>query len=848
MPVKKTDKKTTPAAKKNTPEKSGLLKKTPVKKAPKKTLAKNSGPRKIIIKRVAERTVTKKITNATKNKKVVITKSTKRRQTPEEMEYKLSMLRPAKDRPSLIDEVELSLNPHTGKKFSLPKREDLKLPSNMSLRSIKKAEVIRSLFSDDTVKAAQKVAYVSSATLIAFGIFFSFTSSDLLTQSQSIQAQTALVGAGTINGTAAGATKSPLQPTFELATTIPAEIVDDVQINFASLNVSSVNIRIESYGDGTITDISANAVNDTLYKFVIPGKTLAPGEHRLIIRLRSAQNTAVLEKNFTFVKPKPFTPESESLPEEANSDVPENNDEEADSSASETSSDKPVETLSQADNIIKNAVYSETLDILLPQTNLRGISIIGFNAPEDTTSVIVSIRNKSSLTTSRLGSANRSKLATNWQYLYDTRLRPDGEYELFAEAKLDSGKILKDSVNITVSNAINTNQFNINPISTLEDISEDSETDVDDSEPEDITLPVPRLPREFVPVTSEINNPDAESTLEQLGETTDNRAEAVGGLTREILTTNRDLVEDLYQRYSVALQSGDEMLIKAIESDINDANARFTTELLKDPNSNYYASDVDTALKERFETMKKRIIAFEEIRKTSSNQKSSTDTDSDGVSDFDEENLYFTDPNSPDTDNDGILDGIEIIRGFNPLNPSAEAIIAYESPKESFGLVREDVLKVSAVVPVLATDDAGERLPVQAEIKGVSLPNSFVTLFIFSTPVIVTVKTDDTGAFAYTFDRELEDGEHEVYVAVTDNAGAIIAQSNSFRFIKEAEAFTPQNNDDPLLAQTVSIEPVSSNPYNITIGFGILALGLILLMLGVGLRSKEEPILDNAPA
>ena len=50
------------------------------------------------------------------------------------------------------------------------------------------------------------------------------------------------------------------------------------------------------------------------------------------------------------------------------------------------------------------------------------------------------------------------------------------------------------------------------------------------------------------------------------------------------------------------------------------------------------------------------------------------------------------------------------------------------------------------------------------------------------------VKTDADGSWEYRFDKELEDGEHEVYVGVTDNAGKIIAKSEPFVFIKEAQA------------------------------------------------------------
>lgn len=45
------------------------------------------------------------------------------------------------------------------------------------------------------------------------------------------------------------------------------------------------------------------------------------------------------------------------------------------------------------------------------------------------------------------------------------------------------------------------------------------------------------------------------------------------------------------------------------------------------------------------------------------------DTDRDGLSDYDEINIYHTNPYNPDTDKDGIPDGEEIRRGRNPLGP-----------------------------------------------------------------------------------------------------------------------------------------------------------------------------------
>ncbi|MBI5728436.1 MAG: hypothetical protein HY984_01635 [Candidatus Magasanikbacteria bacterium] len=45
------------------------------------------------------------------------------------------------------------------------------------------------------------------------------------------------------------------------------------------------------------------------------------------------------------------------------------------------------------------------------------------------------------------------------------------------------------------------------------------------------------------------------------------------------------------------------------------------------------------------------------------------DTDHDGLSDIDEIIIWKTDPKNPDTDGDGFGDGVEVLRGYNPLGP-----------------------------------------------------------------------------------------------------------------------------------------------------------------------------------
>ena len=58
------------------------------------------------------------------------------------------------------------------------------------------------------------------------------------------------------------------------------------------------------------------------------------------------------------------------------------------------------------------------------------------------------------------------------------------------------------------------------------------------------------------------------------------------------------------------------------------------------------------------------------------------DSDSDGLSDHDELNIYFTDHNNPDTDGDGYEDGLEIELGYSPRHGDDQKLIQVDSDKD----------------------------------------------------------------------------------------------------------------------------------------------------------------------
>jgi len=58
------------------------------------------------------------------------------------------------------------------------------------------------------------------------------------------------------------------------------------------------------------------------------------------------------------------------------------------------------------------------------------------------------------------------------------------------------------------------------------------------------------------------------------------------------------------------------------------------------------------------------------------------DVDHDGLSDYDELNLYFTEHDNPDTDGDGYSDIVEIENGYSPLYGDNQKLIQVDSDKD----------------------------------------------------------------------------------------------------------------------------------------------------------------------
>jgi hypothetical protein len=190
------------------------------------------------------------------------------------------------------------------------------------------------------------------------------------------------------------------------------------------------------------------------------------------------------------------------------------------------------------------------------------------------------------------------------------------------------------------------------------------------------------------------------------------------------------------------------------------------------------------------------------------------DSDQDGLSDW-QEVILGTDPFNPDTDGDGYLDGTEYKLGFDPKKVGPADKILWQDPREKG--------KVGGRVAIEKVEIVDKKL----KITGRGIPNSFVTIYIFSKPIVALARVNENGFFEYVLDKGLTDGTHTVYVALTNNKGEIEEKSAPFTFA--------QSQGKVLRITEFSSAKVAPPPSEaLRKSFLVLVLGLIVFSLGLG--------------
>ena len=126
--------------------------------------------------------------------------------------------------------------------------------------------------------------------------------------------------------------------------------------------------------------------------------------------------------------------------------------------------------------------------------------------------------------------------------------------------------------------------------------------------------------------------------------------------------------------------------------------------------------------------------------------------------------------------------------------------------------------------------------------NGTGPPNTKLTLFIYSElPLIVQVETDESGNWNYTLEDPLHDGEHIVYVTITDDTGKIEKKSSPLQFfVKEAQSIT----EEEFLKSTATAAEKSSSALRSYIIIAVSLVGLVVILF-LGFKMRKKPTGDN---
>ncbi len=428
---------------------------------------------------------------------------------------------------------------------------------------------------------------------------------------------------------------------------------------------------------------------------------------------------------------------------------------------------------------------------------------------------------KTSLTTRFLGLATK-KSDTSWIYSWDTSQTPNGTYTLHARTKSSYGFAEGSRTEVQVLNQT------VAPYTSAQ---------------EEVVDKLQEVSTNLVPATDGVSEDIQDNAV--YVETVKTFVSSTGASEDErvdienILDTFRQSLESHLNALARAERAGDTVAVQQAKNDIEQLKSKVINTLPTSIQRKELIDKINTYLSQITFALQELTVRNETILKERIGDAVTHDSDKDGVSDYDEVNLYSTNPFAADTDGDGFIDSAEITLGYNPHDSTPEALVTYQSPKET-GVVRDDLLKIETLTTL--TPSTPEEKP-RAFISGSALPNSFVTLYIYSTPIVVTIKTNAEGGWSYIFDKEIENGDHEVYVGITDNAGNVVAKSNPLSFAKTAEAYTVTDMRVGAL-EAESIKPSLVNEKSILIisSFVVISLGLVLLLLGAFARNKKTSI------
>jgi hypothetical protein len=198
-----------------------------------------------------------------------------------------------------------------------------------------------------------------------------------------------------------------------------------------------------------------------------------------------------------------------------------------------------------------------------------------------------------------------------------------------------------------------------------------------------------------------------------------------------------------------------------------------------------------------------------------------------------------------DADKDGLPDDFEAATGIDTpeeakdmtLDETAQALVSGVPLQQPRGAGEVDPALFFVQVPYSGqlAEDSGFNGGVK--ISGLCLPGTTCLIYLYSyIPMVLTVTADASGNFEYDIAKNVADGSHVAYVAVTDKTGKIVKKSNPLSFlVKDAQAASADEFLAPPLPAPVAPEESLARYY------WIGASALVVLAAGLVWQIRRKP-------
>jgi len=452
-------------------------------------------------------------------------------------------------------------------------------------------------------------------------------------------------------------------------------------------------------------------------------------------------------------------------------------------------------------NLKEKEVLSGSKELEIKVGKVEGVEI---------QNIEIYMRNTSSLSPVFIGKAEKISEGV-FKFSFDTVNFPNGNYAIFAKAITNLGEYESEEILIEIDNKVKKEVEKIKEIEKetkalepqLMEKEKKAEKLIDEIKTE-IENRIQEITRE-IPVKIEKKEIEIAPEIKELKKIVENEV-----AKEETSTTKQEKEMRKEEIVKKIVQPIEEKIEKLPEKEKEIAMKK--------------KEEFEKRIKEKLKEAEIKLAQIAKAKKEIS-ELSFKDSDGDGLYDWQEISLG-TDPLNPDTDQDGFLDGIEVKYGFDSKKPDPAPRMFVGDPKKE-GKISEK-LSVEKV----------EILEGKLKITGKGIPKSFVTIYIYSNPIIAMARVNEKGYFEYILDKPLADGTHTVYVALTNNQGKIEEKSPAFSFVKTG---------DKILRITELEAKVPTSPaqsllnlfFAFTLATIVIALGIAFLVIGLAIREKK---------